>query len=53
VKKLKKHSGTQTETEPSIVEQVPDDKMELFVQMLNEMMERKRSGKPASPRKKG
>ena len=40
---LKKHSATQTETEQSILSQVPEDKMKLFVQMLEEMMLKKRS----------
>ena len=35
-----------------MVSQVPPDKMDLFVEMLNELVERKKSGKPASPRKK-
>ncbi len=53
MEKFKKHSGTQTDTEPSMVSQVPPDKMDLFVEMLNELVQRKMSGKPDSQQKKG
>jgi len=35
-----------------MVSQVPPEKMDLFVEMLNELVQRKMSGKPASPKRK-
>ncbi|MDA9680075.1 hypothetical protein N9U06_01300 [Gammaproteobacteria bacterium] len=45
MEKLKKHSGTQTETEtePSMVSQVPEGKMDLFVSMLQDLMDKKKA----------
>jgi len=43
VEKLKKHSGTQTESEQSMVSQVPEDKMDLFVQMLQDLTAKKKA----------
>ena len=43
VEKLKKHSGTQTESEPSMVSQVPEGKMDLFVQMLQDLTAKKKA----------
>ena len=38
---MKKHSGTQTDSEPSIVGQVPEGKMDLFVKMIQDSMRKK------------
>ena len=43
MEKLKKHSGTQTESEQSMVSQVPEDKMDLFVQMLQDLTAKKKA----------
>ena len=49
--KIKKHSGTQTETEESMVSQVPEGKMDLFVEMLQELMLKKKKAREAAEKK--
>jgi len=39
VDKLKKHSPTQTETEQSVVDQIPDNKMDDFIQGLVQLVQ--------------
>ena len=53
VEKMKKHSGTQTEQEPSMVSQVPPEKMDLFVEMLNELVEREEIREARLPQEEG
>ena len=51
VERLKKHSGTQTESEPTMISQVPEGKMELFVQRLQQLTAKKKAQRLAEQRR--
>ena len=46
-KKTKKHSPTQTETEQSVVEQIPDNKMDDFIKGLVQLAQSRKEAKEA------
>ena len=52
VEKLKKHSGTQTESAPSMISQVPEGKMGLFVGMLQDLTAKKKAQRLAEERRR-